>query len=77
MDLTFSYESVKGLSKLEGTADGDVCGSSGSVQNQVRLEPYARAVGEVAKALDAPAFDHVLVDVQNEVNGGWGRLDSR
>jgi len=74
VDLTFSYESVKGLSKLEGSADGDVCGSSGSVQNQVRLEPYARAVGQVAKALDAPAFDHVLVDVQNEVNGGWGRL---
>jgi len=74
VDLTFSYESVKGLSKLEGNAEGDVCGSSSSVQNQVRLEPYARAVGEVAKAVSDPAFDHVLVDVQNEVNGGWGRL---
>ncbi len=74
VDLTFSYESVTGLSKLEGTADGDVCGSSSSVQNQVRLEPYVRAVGEVAKAVSDLAFDHVLIDVQNEINGGWGRL---
>jgi hypothetical protein len=74
VDITFSYESVKGLSRLEGDPDGLVCGSSTDIQNQVRLEPYARAVGEVARALSAPSFDHVLFDVQNEVNGGWGRL---
>ena len=74
VDVTFSYESVKGLSKLEGDADGLVCGSSSNLQNQVRFAPYVRAVGEVARALAAPAFDHVFIDVQNEVNGGWGHL---
>ena len=74
VDSTFSSESVKGVSRLEGDRDGRVCGSSSDIQNEVRLEPYARAVGEVARALAAPGFDHVLFDVQNEVNGGWGHL---
>ncbi len=74
VDVTFSYESVKGLSKLAGDADGLVCGSSSGIQNQVRLEPYVRAVGDVVRAIAAPAFDHVFIDVQNEVNGGWGHL---
>jgi hypothetical protein len=74
VDLTFSYETVLGLSKLTPGPDGRLCGSSGEITNAVRLEEYARGLAEAARALAAPEFDHVFFDLQNEFSGGWTRL---
>jgi hypothetical protein len=75
-DVTFSYETVAGLSRLAGDDRGVVCGSSSSLVNRVRLDAYLPAVGEIARALAGRDYDHVLLDLQNESNGGWGRLTS-
>jgi hypothetical protein len=74
VDLTFSYETVRGASNLRANAQGDVCGSSTDLKNRVRLSAYARALGEVATALAGAAYRHVFFDLQNEWNGGWTRL---
>ena len=76
VDVSFTYEAVRGASALVANANGEVCGSSTSLTNRVRLEPYARALGEVARALSGPDYRHVFFDLQNEWNGGWTRLSA-
>jgi len=74
VDLTFSYETVQGLSKLRPGPDGRVCGTSSDLVNAVRLDEYARGLADAARALTGGEFDHVFFDLQNERSGGWTRL---
>jgi hypothetical protein len=76
VDLTFSYETVRGLSKLRPGPDGRLCGTSSDLVNVVRLDEYARGVADAARALAGAEFDHVFFDLQNERSGGWTRLSA-
>jgi hypothetical protein len=74
VDLSLTYETVPGLSRLEGNPSGAVCGRDPELRNEVRLSEYATALREFSKALAAPEFDHAFIDLQNEANGNWTRL---
>lgn len=76
VDVTFTYETVRGLSRLQADADGLLCGTPNTFRNEVNLEAYARGLEGVAAALDSQEFDHVFFDLQNEIANNWTRLNA-
>ncbi|MBM3288704.1 MAG: hypothetical protein FJY92_00995 [Candidatus Hydrogenedentes bacterium] len=65
IDLSFAYETVRGLSDLRDDQAGRPQGEL--PVNQVHIEDYERGLVQVAEAIRA--HRHVFVDIQNEYNG--------